>query len=241
MRFVRVYFVTSLFLTSRYGENMKMRVVLSIAFVMAGALSAPSAAWAAVCLNTGAPVVAMRIVDPQPRVIYKALSQINAAAQSHGLVRRNSRVLGTTQSSIRSSLGMRFIVARRGTETCLSVSRINIRFGYSKLTVLLPREYPRGSCKQTVVRRHEMAHVSVNRRTLRRYAAIMKVAIQRAARTIGSVQTRNVARTQKRIQSRMQNVIVALTERFQRRVNTLQAVIDAPGSPYDAAGTCKGW
>ncbi len=220
---------------------MKMRVILFMVFGVMWTMGAPRTAWAAACLNTGVPLVSMRIADPAPRVVYKALAKINAAAQSHGLVRRNSRVLGTTRSAIISSLKMRFIVARRGRETCVSVSRVNVRFGYSKLVVILPREYPRGSCKQTVVRRHEMAHVSVNRRTLRRDAAIMKAEIERAARTLGAVHTRNVDRTQKRMQSRMQSVIVELTDAFQRRLNTLQAAIDAPGSPYDAAGTCKGW
>ncbi len=220
---------------------MDRRALLLMAFAAAGAFAAPHVAKAAVCLNTGPPRVTMRVIDPAPRVVYKPLSQINATARSHALVRHNSRVLGTTQSAIKSTLGIRFIVARRSDVTCVSVTQVNVRFGYSRLVVVLPREYPRGSCKQTVVRRHEMAHVSVSRRTLRRYAATIKAQIRRVARSIGAVRTDHVGQTQKRLLRRLQNTLIALTNTFQERLRTLQAVIDAPGSPYDAAGTCKGW
>jgi hypothetical protein len=67
-------------------------------------------------------------------------------------------------------------LARNGTR-CVVVEAVKI-FPMKRVTVYMPREYPRGSCNYDVLKRHEDEHVAIARRLLREYAPRFVAAVR---------------------------------------------------------------
>jgi len=219
----------------------------ALILALAGALgTVPVRGQAAVCPPPPRVQIRVQLIDPPPRIMRtKSLNQINASANTHGLVGQGKRALGITESELEASLNIKFVGQRQvlgqAVTTCLNVKSINARFGHRKLQVNLPREYPRGSCKYKVVYRHEMAHVAVARRTLRKYAILLRAALERAVQQSNPMRVRTMKLGAAAYQKRLQAVMTAIGKQFEVAANAQHAQIDAPGSPYAATGACQGW
>lgn len=223
---------------------MKKRFL--IVGLVAFALWVPRSALALTCPASTPAQVRVKLIDPAPRVTSgKSLKQINASATGHGLVGKGKRALGITESNLEASLNMNFVgeVLQRGQTktTCLNVSRIDARFGHKKLVVSLPREYHQGTCKFNVVYRHEMAHVDVARRSIRKYAIVLRTELQRAVQKNNPLNVRNMKVGSAAYQKRLHAVMSSVGKRFEAETKALHAKIDAPGSAYAADGACRGW
>jgi len=220
---------------------MKRYAILSAVVVSALAVWTPLAAQAA-CPRVAPPQISVRINDPGARVTStKSLSQINTLAGSHGMARKGFRVLGITEIKLDSGVKVRYVGSRAGQSTCVSVSKMEISFGLKQHKVHLPREYKRGSCQFNVVLRHEMAHVDVNRRTIRKYATLLKNEMRSALRRAGAVAASSMIKGQNIKAVQIQKLIDDNVARFNEEVTKLHDAIDAPGGKYAAAGKCKGW
>lgn len=196
----------------------------------------------AACPRVAAPQISVRINDPGARVAStKSLRQINALAGSHGMARKGVIVLGMTEIKLRSGVKVHYVGSRSGKFTCVSVSKMEINFGLKQHKVHLPREYRRGSCQFNVVLRHEMAHVDVNRRSVRKYAAALKNEMRSALRRAGPVAASSMTKGQNIKAAQVQKVIDENVSRFTEEVTKLHDAIDKPGGKYAAAGKCKGW
>jgi hypothetical protein len=186
--------------------------------------------------------VNVRLLDPSPNVVVSSnLKQINSRAQAHGLLKRGSMVLGLTQSEVGTSMNMRFRGQGIGAITCISVDRIDASFGHSKLEVQLPKEYARGSCQYKTVLRHEMEHVRVNREGVRKYAQILKRALEKAVNHFNPRQTASMDSGQDAAKRILQKTVQGVVAAFNKDVNAQHALIDQPGGPYDANGACREW
>ena len=239
-----VRFVTFHLAKSDYVESMKKRLL--IVGLVALALWIPQSAKALTCPTPSPAKVRVKLIDPAPRVTSnKNLKQINASATGHGLVGKGKRALGITESNLETSLNMNFVgeVLQRGQSktTCLSVSRIDARFGHKKLVVSLPREYRQGTCEFNVVYRHEMAHVDVARRSIRKYAILLRKELERAVQKNNPLNVRNMKVGSAAYQKRLNVVMSSVGKRFEAETKTLHAKIDASGSAYAADGACRGW
>jgi len=214
-----------------------------LAFALAYALAcAPAAAARARCPGVPAPVVTLRIVDPGPRVVStRSLQQINAKAGSHGLLKKGMTVLGMTEIKLSSTVHVNFRGMQSGGVVCVHVSEVEVGFGLGDHVVHVPREYPRGSCKFNVVMRHEMAHVDVNRRTVRKYAEKLKNELLGALRRTGAVAAPSMDAGQAAQTRVIDAVIQDISGRFTAEREGLHAAIDKPGGAYAAAGKCRGW
>lgn len=211
------------------------------AFFALGAALAPASAQAA-CSQVPAPAVSVQVVDPGPRVSStKSLDQINAMAGSHGLTRQGSRVLGLTEIDLDSAVNVRFKGERAGAGMCVSVSRVEVKFGLKKHYVHVPREYPRGTCQFNVVMRHEMAHVDVNRRTVRKYAQVLKNEVRSVLRQTGAHAAHTMVAGQRSQAAVLQKVIDDVSTRFRAELEKLHAQIDAPNSRYMSLNKCRSW
>ena len=214
--------------------------------LVAMAWGSPLNAAALTCHASPPTEVRVKLIDPAATVTYgKSLKQINASATGHGLVGKGKRALGITESKLEASFNVSFagqnIQRGQAKATCLSVKRIDARFGHSKLVVSLPREYHKGTCKFNVVHRHEMAHVDVARRTARKYSTVLMVELQRAVKNNNPMNVRNMKVGSAAYQKRLQVVMASVGKRFEAEANALHAKIDAPVSAYAANGACKGW
>lgn len=196
----------------------------------------------AACPRGAAPQISVRINDPGARVTStKSLRQINALAGSHGMARKGAIVLGITEIKLRSGVKVHYVGSRSGQFTCVSVSKMEINFGLKQHKVHLPREYRRGSCQFNVVLRHEMAHVDVNRRSVRKYATALKNEMRSVLRRAGPVAASSMIQGQNIKAAQVQKVIDENVSRFTEEVTKLHDAIDKPGGKYAAAGKCKGW
>lgn len=213
-----------------------------MALVVLGAQSAQ----ALTCPSSPHAKVRVKLIDPAPLVTSnKSLKQINASATGHGLVGKGKRALGITESKLESSFNINFVgqILQRGqTKTmCLSASRIDVRFGHNKLVVSLPREYLQGTCKFNVVYRHELAHVDVARRSVRKYAILLRKELERTVQKNNPMNVRTMKVGQAAYQKRLRAVMTSISKRFEVETSALHAKIDAPGSAYAADGACRGW
>lgn len=196
----------------------------------------------AACPSVAAPQISVRINDPGAQVTStKSLRQINTLAGSHGLTRKGGMILGVTEVKLRSGVKVSYVGAPVGKATCVSVSKMEINFGLKNHRVHLPREYARGSCQFNVVLRHEMAHVDVNRRSVKKYAMMLKNEMRSVLRRAGAVSASSMAKGQNIQAVQIQKVIDDNVSRFNEEVTQLHAAIDTPNSKYAAAGKCKGW
>jgi len=217
------------------------RTTITGVVVAAGVLGASGDVWAA-CPSIADPVVSVQIADPGPRVSStKSLAQINVMAGSHGLAREGFRVLGMTQIKIASQVRVRYEHQPNGAKTCVSVGRVDVNFGLKEHDVNVPREYARGSCQFNFVMRHEMAHVDVNRRTVRKYADILKNEMRATLRRSGAVAAASAVQGQNAQTAVVQKVLDDVIARFMQERDALHAAIDQPDSPYAARGQCQGW
>lgn len=207
-----------------------------------GGFAAGPAAAAQGCALVGAPYVSVQVVDPGPRITStKSLDQINAMAGSHGLSKEGFRVLGMTQIDLQSGMQVEYQAQPTRGMVCVRVNKVKASFGLKRHYVHVPREYPRGSCQYRVVMRHEMAHVDVNRRTVRKYAQIMKNDIRSVLRKNGAVPARTMADGQKIQHDRIQAVIDRIGTEFNAELKRLHGDIDAPNSRYAATDQCRSW
>lgn len=201
-----------------------------------------TAARADVCPILDGVVVNVRLLDPAPNVVASSnLKQINSKAQAHGLLKRGSMVLGLTQSEVGTSMNMRFRGQGIGAITCISVDRIDASFGHAKLEVQLPKEYARGSCQYKTVLRHEMEHVRVNREGVRKYAQVLKRALEKAVNHFNPRQTASMDSGQDAAKRILQKTVQGVVAAFNKDVNAQHALIDQPGGPFDANGACREW
>lgn len=209
--------------------------------VLAGFAVVP-AAMAQGCALVGAPYVSVQVIDPGPQITStKSLDQINSMAGSHGLLKKGFRVLGMTQIDVQSGMQMEFQGQPTHGMLCVRVNKVQATFGLKRHFVHVPREYARGSCQYTVVMRHEMAHVDVNRRTVRKYAEIMKNEIRSMLRQGGAVPVRTMAEGQQIQTARIQAVVDRLNTAFNAELERLHGEIDAPNSRYAARDQCRSW
>jgi hypothetical protein len=230
---------------------MKRRILMARAVIGAlalylsfevGAVEAWAAEARAACPSVSDPSISVQVIDPGPSVVStQSLDEINVMAGSHGLMRNGFRVLGMTEVKIDSAVNMRFKGQSVGNTVCVSVSRVEVHFGLKKHVVHVPREYPRGSCKYNVVMRHEMAHVDVNRRTVRKYADALRVEMLSALRRSGARAAPSMELGQRAQTAVIKQVIDGIKTRFNAELRKLHAVIDEPNGKYAAAGRCRGW
>lgn len=224
-----------------------MKLHLSITQAVLGVLlvAAPLEALAAtpvVCPQVAAPAVSVRVVDPGLSISStKSLAQINTMAGSHGLAKAGFKVLGMTEIKIDSGVSVRFQGQRNTSGLCVHVSKVDVRFGLKTHAVHVPREYARGSCQFNVVMRHEMAHVNVNRSTVRKYADILKNEMRSLLRRTGAVAVASMAEGQSAQTATIQSILDDVSVRFNGELDRLHAAIDAPGSKYEAGEQCRGW
>lgn len=220
---------------------MKWQTIISQVAVTLGAFGLAGTAQAA-CPRVAEPAVSVQVVDPGPRVVTtKSIKQINTMAGSHGLSRPGFKVLGITEIAIDSGVQVKYQGIPVGSSVCVNVVNVDAHFGLKKHFVNVPREYAQGSCEYNVVLRHEMAHVDVNRRTVRKYAEVLKAEVRRELRNTGSMLAGSMAQGQQAQTAVIQKIVDAVGARFSAELNQLHAAIDQPGSPYAAEGQCRGW
>lgn len=220
---------------------MKIRTTTATAALAVLVLSVPALAHAA-CPRVSDAAISVQIVDPGPRVTSsKSLDQINVMAGSHGLKRNGFKVLGMTGIKLETGVKVQFQGQPMGGAICVHVNRVEAQFGLKDHTVHVPREYAQGSCHYNVVMRHEMAHVDVNRRTVRKYADILKHEMRAALRRSGAVTAASMVEGQNAQTAVMQKVLDDIGVRFNAELEKLHGVIDQPGGKYAADGQCPGW
>lgn len=220
---------------------MKMRTTIAGAALAFVVLGLPALAQAA-CPRVADAAISVQIVDPGPRVTStKSLEQINVMAGSHGLLRNGFKVLGMTSIKLDTGVSVNYQGQPVGGAVCVSVNRVEVQFGLKDHHVSVPREYPQGGCHYNVVMRHEMAHVDVNRRTVRKYADVLKNDLRAALRRSGAVAAASMVEGQNAQTAVIQKVLDDIAVRFNAELEKLHAVIDQPGGKYAAAGQCPGW
>lgn len=217
-------------------------ILIATVFGVSALAMAQAATARTACPRVPDPAVSVRIVDPGPRVISTtSIQQINAMAGSHGLARKGFRVLGITRIKIDSGVNVRYQGNPVGGGFCVNVTKVVVKFGLKDHSVHVPREYPRGSCQFRFVLRHEMAHVDVNRRTVRKYALILKNEMRSNLRRTGALAAPTMVQGQNAQTAVVQKVLDDVTARFYAEREALHADIDDPNSKYAAKDQCQGW
>lgn len=218
--------------------HIKMSVLALVGTV---ALSSP--VWAKTsCPSAPTPNVSVRINDPEPTFdTTKDLKRINAMAGSHGLSKMGTMILGLTEASMESRYEVKMIATPRAPGLCVQVNDVQLTVGLSKHVVHLPREYKRGTCQYNVVMRHEMAHVDVNRRALRKYADIMVAELRRKLSKNGVIYVANGAQAKQVHNAQIKTTVNGVIARYNTELKSLHAEIDKPGSKYAAHNQCRSW
>lgn len=223
-------------------KAMKRLSTLAGAAALAAGMAFAPQAHANACPPTPAPYVSVQVFDPGAKVsTIKSLDQINAMAGSHGLLSDGFRALGLTHIDVQSGFRFEATGAVAGQNVCVNVSKVEATFGLQHHTIYIPREYRQGSCQYKVVMRHERAHVDVNRRMVRKYAAIMKNEVRSMLRQAGPVAARSMKEGQALLGKRLQALLDRIAADFRAEREALHGAIDDPNSTYAARNQCPSW
>lgn len=217
---------------------------------------AAAAALAAVLLCT--PAAAQQVNCPASRTPIKLNfnTMAGAAAYSHGvslsgigkLAREGvapmgdgSRPVGLTTVNALFNLQGGSTLVKRGAAYCSYLTSVEIEFGWDRMQVYVPSEYPQGSCEYRAVIDHENQHVSIYRSALKEFAprarARIEAVLARARPTVARDQNGGM-------DAALAPVSAELSALLKEFINTHAArhqQIDTPSNYAAVTALCKNW
>lgn len=107
----------------------------------------------------------------------KKLTAIMQGPDSNG--RGHGSVLGLTYGGYQAKWSIEAHSMRQGQIYCHYLKKADVRLMMPSLVVYVASEYRQGSCQYQVVLDHENEHVRVNQYVLRKYAPIIRNALER--------------------------------------------------------------
>lgn len=164
----------------------------------------------------------------------RMMNQEGSNAGGHG------SVLGLTHGTFAASWSIEAVSTRREGGYCHYLKHADVRLTIPSLVVYIASEYRQGTCQFQVIAKHENEHVRVNQYVVRKYAPIMKAALNRRAQEVlplvstGSDSAREVERA-------LNGTVNAVLKDMYRERDRGNASIDTDYQYQRTAKECARW
>lgn len=231
------------------------RFVLQRLFI--GALALSIAVWAG-----AAPVHAkncrpakfklnVKFLDPKVKIVHsKTVTELNRMLGNRdkkvggGLNswhKKSSVIRGATVAPLNRASSFKPYYVKRGGRYCYSIKELNINFGFKEHTVFIPRIYAPKSCEYKVVYAHEMTHVKINRKAIKKFLPKFKKQLAKDLSKTAAA----VVKSQKAGVAAMRKVIAAALIKGHANMyqysTPLHNKIDTPKNYRREDAKCKKW
>lgn len=124
---------------------------------------------------------------------------------------------------------------------CIYLTSVDVEFGWERVEVYLPSEFPEGTCEYRTILDHENQHVSINRAVLRDFAPEIRARIEALLRAHQPIFARSPAGSADTAIQGLHQQLKGMLDEFEKVQYARNAVIDSP-SNYKALSTmCKDW
>jgi hypothetical protein len=151
-----------------------------------------------------------------------------------------SRPVGLTTVDTMFGLKGGSSILTRGRTSCSYLTSVEVTFGWDRMQVFVPTEYPQGSCEYRAVIDHENQHVSIIRSTLREFAPIARARVEGVlaqAKPISGGRDGDVDRAL----APLKGQLTAMLTEFNALHSARSAHIDTPSNYKAVTAMCKNW
>ncbi|MCA0202226.1 MAG: hypothetical protein LCH56_15580 [Proteobacteria bacterium] len=165
----------------------------------------------------------------------------NLSRAQGGQIAGGGRPVGLTLANTLYGVGGEVALEPQGSGFCVRLTSVKIDFGWDRMDVYVPTEFPEGSCEYRAVRDHENQHVSIFRTSLAEFAPRARARIEAvlARAKPFPVRSRNGA-----VQTALAPVnaeLAALQQEFNALHGARNARIDTPSNYAAVTALCNNW
>lgn len=144
--------------------------------------------------------------------------------------------------SVKTNVGFGWTSSRRTGETCFWYDNIDVNMHIDP-TILVASEHPEGTCMHGSILEHEMKHIKVDRKVLKKYQGLLKSDIQRVVRkvdVVGPVSERSKEKARQKMMRIIEKTVSNRTERMYEERRRLQQAVDSLSEYERVAARCPG-
>lgn len=210
-----------------------------------------SAAWAQNLNCSAAPAPLIQIFARQDPVKYNLqITQAQLNMRAGGLLKSSAAIHGDggsigglTEGLINSQMQMEFSSQSQNGITCIHPSKITVNIKYQP-TILIPREYPQGSCNFRAVLQHEAKHVRTDQGVIRKYIPVFKSSLTNSAGGLLSNRPFPTGQTQaaaQQMEALLKKTLDNVMKTLSAERETLQTNVDTPGEYARVQSLCSKW
>jgi hypothetical protein len=198
------------------------------------------------CLSTwDEPIVKITYVKAKPKLNRrKSGTQIEKIAKKSGYAKPkgHGNLLGLTHSSIGPSIALstKYIEAGDG-QFCLKLRRVDFIFGIRKSEIFVDRQYSKSSCAFKVIFAHEMEHVKINEKVLDDFSNKISKEFRKRAFAVKPFYTRDPKKAAQSIIKRLTSEMKPILNRFSKKREIANDVIDTNEAYADTQAKCNDW
>jgi hypothetical protein len=175
-------------------------------------------------------------------VVERQVSRAQIAALDRQPTSKGYIDLGMTQANLQDELTAFFKVAKTDSGVCAVPVRVDVRIGYSEMTVFLDKRYASGTCENVAIRRHEYRHVDVFNDILASRLPDIRSAIERAGRSGGFlVEAADAESAKAKLLGLLNAALRAAVKDLDAEMDRLQDALDAPASYAAIHASCSRW
>ena len=138
-----------------------------------------------------------------------------------------------------------------GTETyptlqmgCLYTTKIQVTISLDS-SILIAKEYKKGTCQYKAVLEHELKHRAVDRELVNKYSTIIAKAANSTLKTLGYAQgpfpVAQIPAAQEKISATLSSVISQFGDKFSEERNKRQEQVDSLSEYERVHNLCKDW
>jgi hypothetical protein len=177
----------------------------------------------------------------KPRIASASAAEIRRQAGELGRDAPGGReTRGLTANRLEGQAGYTLArIDRPGRGICVALRAVTGRLANRDVTILLDRRYPAGSCERQAILDHELEHVRINERALRRGEKLLR---ERLAKAAADWRGRWLPEEQaKRIDESIGAVVSEVVGKVRADARRAHAQLDTPASYAKTQRRCRNW
>lgn len=239
---VRVVEDEGAMLACRHERSKRMGVVALIGALI---LSVPAMAQqTATCPPARTPIkLNFKTEAPDPIHNHRlTIAGIANLLRSQGMpAPAGQRALGITLTKTMFGLQAASQIMTRGNGYCVYLTSVDVDFGWNRVEVYVPTDFPKGSCQYNVVLDHENQHVAINRALLREFAPRLRARLEAILAGTKPLYTRSPNGATDVALADLNKQLSGMLKEFESLQKSRNAGIDSPANYTALSGMCKDW
>lgn len=152
-----------------------------------------------------------------------------------------ARALGVTVTKTMFEVQGGSAAVRRGAGFCAYLTSVDVDFGWRRVEVYVPSEFPKGTCEYNTVIDHENQHVAINRALLREFAPRMRARIEAILARTPPVFVRRPEGSADAAVAGLHAQLSGMLKEFEALHAQRNAAIDSPANYKALTAMCKDW